>query len=231
MACPPISPPHCRQDQFLVEVRGHKSCCYSYLCGRFFFTVYFCWIFFTNKTLQMLNNLAFFCPNSVWVMYRAHSLLLSWRNSLSGPEHHQQLLSTVLLWCVFVFEKEKKKTTQNKTTLRLFPFLSVCSKPKLQCFAVCDVNLCPESSVSCAAGLSLVQTHVPGLCCPQYHCGTHTQTDTYQYTTFNSWCFIILYNFVFVFFTVFVKYRMQVWGWLSLKLSSGKKAKINNTTH
>lgn len=131
---------------------------------------------------------------------------------------------------VFLYLKKKKKNTQNKTTLRLFPFLSVCSKPKLQSFAVCDVNLCPESSVSCAAGLSLVQTHVPGLCCPQYHCGTHKQTLISKLPSFFQ-CFIILYNFVFVFFTVFVKYRMQVWGWLSLKLSSGKKAKINNTTH
>uniref|UniRef100_A0A672IKX6 Otogelin-like n=1 Tax=Salarias fasciatus TaxID=181472 RepID=A0A672IKX6_SALFA len=32
MACPPISSPDCREDQFLVEVRGQKSCCYSYLC-------------------------------------------------------------------------------------------------------------------------------------------------------------------------------------------------------
>ncbi|KAF0041155.1 hypothetical protein F2P81_007053 [Scophthalmus maximus] len=31
MACPPVSAPNCREDQFLVEVRGQKSCCYSYL--------------------------------------------------------------------------------------------------------------------------------------------------------------------------------------------------------
>ncbi|GLD58657.1 otogelin-like protein, partial [Lates japonicus] len=31
MACPPVSAPDCREDQFLVEVRGQKSCCYSYL--------------------------------------------------------------------------------------------------------------------------------------------------------------------------------------------------------
>ncbi|XP_072291333.1 otogelin-like protein isoform X2 [Eucyclogobius newberryi] len=35
---------------------------------------------------------------------------------------------------------------------------------------VCDVNLCLESSVSCALGLSLIRTMVPGHCCPQYHC-------------------------------------------------------------
>lgn len=141
MACPPISPPHCRQDQFLVEVRGHKSCCYSYLCGRFFFTVYFCWIFFTNKTLQMLNNLAFFCPNSVWVMYRAHSLLLSWRNSLSGSEHHQQLLSTVLLWCVFVFEKEKKKIPKTKQ-LYGFSLFSLCVQSQSYNVLQCVTSTC-----------------------------------------------------------------------------------------
>uniref|UniRef100_H3DPH1 Otogelin like n=1 Tax=Tetraodon nigroviridis TaxID=99883 RepID=H3DPH1_TETNG len=31
-ACPPMSAPRCRDDQFLVEVRGEKPCCYSYLC-------------------------------------------------------------------------------------------------------------------------------------------------------------------------------------------------------
>lgn len=44
----------------------------------------------------------------------------------------------------------------------------------LSCVAVCDVNLCPESSVTCAPGLSLVQTAVPGHCCPQHHCGIHS---------------------------------------------------------
>ncbi|KAM3870575.1 otogelin-like protein [Diretmus argenteus] len=32
MACPPVSAPDCREDQFLVEVREDRSCCYSYLC-------------------------------------------------------------------------------------------------------------------------------------------------------------------------------------------------------
>ncbi|KAM8892164.1 otogelin-like protein isoform 1-T1 [Spinachia spinachia] len=32
LACPPVSAPNCREDQFLVEVRGAKACCYSYLC-------------------------------------------------------------------------------------------------------------------------------------------------------------------------------------------------------
>ncbi|XP_028306522.1 otogelin-like protein isoform X2 [Gouania willdenowi] len=31
-ACPTVSVPDCREDQFLVEVRGQTSCCYSYLC-------------------------------------------------------------------------------------------------------------------------------------------------------------------------------------------------------
>lgn len=176
----------------------------------------------------MLNNFTFFlseqCVSHVPSPFPL-ALMEKFSQWIWTPPTAAVHSTTVVCFCIW---KRKKKNTQNKTTLRLFPFLSVCSKPKLQCFAVCDVNLCPESSVSCAAGLSLVQTHVPGLCCPQYHCGTHTHT--YQYTAFNSWCFIILYNFVFFFFTVFVKYRMQVWGWLSLKLSSGKKAKINNTT-
>ncbi|XP_024912107.1 otogelin-like protein [Cynoglossus semilaevis] len=107
MACPPISPPHCRQDQFLVEVRGHKSCCYSYLCV-------------CESCTEPIPSCS-----------------------------HGEILSVDL----------------NTTN-------SCCP----QYYCVCDVNLCPESSVSCAAGLSLVQTHVPGLCCPQYHCGTHKQT-------------------------------------------------------
>ncbi|XP_067090348.1 otogelin-like protein, partial [Osmerus mordax] len=32
MACPPVVAPDCREDQFLVEVREDKSCCYSFLC-------------------------------------------------------------------------------------------------------------------------------------------------------------------------------------------------------
>ncbi|XP_075894113.1 otogelin-like protein [Nelusetta ayraudi] len=40
--------------------------------------------------------------------------------------------------------------------------------PRYHC--VCDANLCPESSLSCAPGLTLVQTTQPGSCCPQHHC-------------------------------------------------------------
>ncbi|XP_068169533.1 otogelin-like protein isoform X4 [Antennarius striatus] len=32
MVCPSVSAPNCREDQFLVEVRGQKPCCYSYMC-------------------------------------------------------------------------------------------------------------------------------------------------------------------------------------------------------
>lgn len=34
-ACPPVSALSCREDQLLVEVRGEKPCCYSYLCGMY----------------------------------------------------------------------------------------------------------------------------------------------------------------------------------------------------
>uniref|UniRef100_A0A8C7RN03 Otogelin-like n=1 Tax=Oncorhynchus mykiss TaxID=8022 RepID=A0A8C7RN03_ONCMY len=46
--------------------------------------------------------------------------------------------------------------------------------PQYHC--VCDVNLCPESTLSCSPGLSLIQTTLPGHCCPDRHCGTHTHT-------------------------------------------------------
>lgn len=52
----------------------------------------------------------------------------------------------------------------------------------LPCVAVCDVNLCPESSVSCAPGLTLVQTTQPGSCCPQHHCGTHSHAFVQSHT-------------------------------------------------
>uniref|UniRef100_A0AAR2L9B6 Otogelin-like n=1 Tax=Pygocentrus nattereri TaxID=42514 RepID=A0AAR2L9B6_PYGNA len=31
-ACPSVPTPECREDQFLVEVRGQHDCCYTYLC-------------------------------------------------------------------------------------------------------------------------------------------------------------------------------------------------------
>ncbi|XP_077424251.1 otogelin-like protein isoform X1 [Vanacampus margaritifer] len=39
-----------------------------------------------------------------------------------------------------------------------------------QYLCVCDVNKCPKSSVSCAPGLTLVESTPPGFCCPQQHC-------------------------------------------------------------
>uniref|UniRef100_A0A4W4G8U5 Otogelin-like n=1 Tax=Electrophorus electricus TaxID=8005 RepID=A0A4W4G8U5_ELEEL len=32
LACPHVPIPECREDQFLVEVRGQPACCYTYLC-------------------------------------------------------------------------------------------------------------------------------------------------------------------------------------------------------
>lgn len=64
--------------------------------------------------------------------------------------------------------------------------------------AVCDVNLCPESSVRCAPGLALVQATVAGNCCPQYHCGTesyssrHTRTHTLNHVTASNTFWIYL---------------------------------------
>uniref|UniRef100_A0A665VLS6 Otogelin-like n=1 Tax=Echeneis naucrates TaxID=173247 RepID=A0A665VLS6_ECHNA len=100
-ACPPVSAPDCREDQFLVEVRGQKSCCYSFLCV-------------CESCIEPIPT----CSDG-------------------------EILAVDL----------------NSTN-------SCC--PQYNC--VCDVSLCPESPVSCAPGLSLVQATVPGHCCPQYHC-------------------------------------------------------------
>ncbi|XP_046719768.1 otogelin-like protein isoform X1 [Silurus meridionalis] len=32
MSCPSVPMPECKEDQFLVEVRGQHACCYNYLC-------------------------------------------------------------------------------------------------------------------------------------------------------------------------------------------------------
>ncbi|XP_015239498.1 PREDICTED: otogelin-like protein isoform X2 [Cyprinodon variegatus] len=40
--------------------------------------------------------------------------------------------------------------------------------PQYHC--VCDVNQCPKSTLTCAPGLSLVETAAPDDCCPQHHC-------------------------------------------------------------
>lgn len=34
LACLSVPSPICREDQFLVEVRGAHACCYSYMCGK-----------------------------------------------------------------------------------------------------------------------------------------------------------------------------------------------------
>uniref|UniRef100_G3PI95 Otogelin-like n=1 Tax=Gasterosteus aculeatus aculeatus TaxID=481459 RepID=G3PI95_GASAC len=111
MACPPVSAPNCREDQFLVEVRGAKSCCYSYLCAV------------CESCIESIPSCS-----------------------------HGEILAVDL----------------NTTN-------SCCP----QYYCMCDVNLCPDSSVTCAPGLSLVQTAVPGHCCLQHHCGTHSKTLTY----------------------------------------------------
>ncbi|XP_061898588.1 otogelin-like protein isoform X4 [Entelurus aequoreus] len=48
--------------------------------------------------------------------------------------------------------------------------------PQYHC--VCDINECSESSVSCASGLTLVQTTPPGHCCPQQHCECKCEDGT-----------------------------------------------------
>lgn len=60
------------------------------------------------------------------------------------------------------------------------------------CFSVCDVNLCSKSSVSCAPGLSLVETAVPGDCCPHHHCGTCTHAHSYICNWRHFWAVITL---------------------------------------
>lgn len=80
------------------------------------------------------------------------------------PQYHCGKLCVSMCTCLCVC------FVSSKSHLCFFP-----------CVAVCDVNLCPESSVSCAPGLSLIQTNVPGHCCPQHHCGTHTLTHTHTH--------------------------------------------------
>lgn len=38
-------------------------------------------------------------------------------------------------------------------------------------FAVCDMSLCREPTISCTTGTALVKRPVPGSCCPDIHCG------------------------------------------------------------
>ncbi|XP_057692652.1 otogelin-like protein isoform X4 [Corythoichthys intestinalis] len=50
--------------------------------------------------------------------------------------------------------------------------------PQYHC--VCDINKCPESSVICAPGLTVVKTTVPGNCCPQQHCECQCEDSALQ---------------------------------------------------
>uniref|UniRef100_A0A3Q2Z3M8 Otogelin like n=1 Tax=Hippocampus comes TaxID=109280 RepID=A0A3Q2Z3M8_HIPCM len=104
-ACPPAASPNCREDQFFVQIRGEKMCCYSSLCV-------------CNSCMEPVPTCS-----------------------------HGEILAVDL------------NTTH-----------SCC--PQYLC--VCDVNKCPKSSISCAPGLTLMETTPPGHCCPQQHCGTET---------------------------------------------------------
>ncbi|XP_036375556.1 otogelin-like protein [Megalops cyprinoides] len=101
LACPMVMLPECREDQFLVEVREDKSCCYSFLCV-------------CESCMEPIPS----CGDG-----------------------------------------EILAVDQN-TTARCCP----------QYHCVCDLNLCPESTVECAPGTSLVQRSVPGHCCPDWQC-------------------------------------------------------------
>lgn len=182
MACPPVSALSCREDQFLVEVRGEKSCCYSYLCGMFVTA------FLTNikKGLRLAISLylrqfnhntsiinLWFVP-FVWAVCESciepiptcshgEILAVDFNNTNSCcPQYHCGKWKE----CVWVSVSSS----------------SVSCVRHLPCVAVCDVNLCPESSVSCAPGLTLVQTTQPGSCCPQHHCGTHSHAFVHCHT-------------------------------------------------
>lgn len=177
MACPPVSALSCREDQFLVEVRGEKPCCYSYLCGMFvtaFLTNIkkrawgwlLAFIFDSLTTTQAEINLWFVpfvwavcesCIEPIPTCSHGEILAVDFNNTNSCcPQYHCGKWKE----CVWV---------------SVSPSSMSCVQ-RLPCVAVCDVNLCPESSVSCAPGLTLVQTTQPGSCCPQHHCGTHSLT-------------------------------------------------------
>lgn len=98
---------------------------------------------------------------SVWVMCWPSSNLLTRRNPGCWSKQHQQVLPAVLLWWVAVCSGD---CFSLPSLYRVISLLFLC-------VTVCDVNQCPESFVSCAHGLSLVQTTLPGQCCPQHHCG------------------------------------------------------------
>ncbi|KAL0968337.1 hypothetical protein UPYG_G00265580 [Umbra pygmaea] len=100
-ACPPVTAPECREDQFLVEIREDNSCCYSFLCV-------------CESCIEPVPSCSY-----------------------------GEILAVDL------------NTTH-----------SCC--PQYHC--VCDVNMCPELSLSCSPGMSLVQTTLPGHCCPDRSC-------------------------------------------------------------
>ncbi|KAK0155111.1 Otogelin-like protein [Merluccius polli] len=111
-ACPLVSAPDCRDDQFLVEVREENSCCYSYLCV-------------CESCIEPIPNCS---PGEMM------AVVLNTTNRCC-PQYH----CGMHIKCSLVY-------------------------------TVCDANLCPEPPVSCAPGLSLVQTAVPGHCCPEHRC-------------------------------------------------------------
>lgn len=186
MACPPTSAPSCREDQFLVEVRGDKPCCYSYLCGKFFYgtaqvslkqifkhsgeaghhnSLFNAFIIYSNNTEFIMFSVWVVCESCIEpIPSCSHGEILAVdlnNTSSCCPHYHCGK-------CSYPF-------------LRVSLFLSLFSKSPLcflKCVTVCDVNLCPESSVSCPSGVTLVQTTVEGQCCPQYHCGTPSKYYT-----------------------------------------------------
>lgn len=170
------------------------------------------------------------CLSSVWVMYWTSSNVFTWRNPGCGYQQHLQLLSSLLLWWEWQLENMCASVTMSsKSRLR---FLCVGT--------VCDVNLCPESSVSCAPGLSLVQATIAGNCCPQYHCGTKSHTKILMHTSTHTLITLrLLMYFELMFriisevakitsclnFFLWISPRMPLWGRLSPHLSGGKSAK------
>lgn len=84
MACPPVSAPHCREDQFLVEVRGEKTCCYSYLCGKLFNSSY---------VRRQLNSEVF----SVWLAFCYFSIYYT---SINYSKTKTECIVCVSVWAV-----------------------------------------------------------------------------------------------------------------------------------
>lgn len=242
MACPPVPAPSCREDQFLVEVRSDKSCCYSYLCGKFLNQKVRVKFFGVRPICHASNNYTnkteFVFVFSVWAVCE------SCIEPIPTCSHEEILavdLNTTNSCC--------PQYHCGKCGVRVCVYVLLSSEVKFilsPIVAVCDVNLCPESSVSCAPGLSLVQTSVPGHCCPTHHCGTHpkrltqlcTSISTHQliYILFVSgvcweddWnnlrrcyaCHILEQTTFFLNLLSFTP-RMPVWGQLSAHLSGGK---------